>query len=159
MAKLAYNINIWLKYLLQLKKSWIKKGKLSKSSKEFCRIHFCSGSTHFYMVCVQQILLDCCIRNCWGEKKRFCDFKRSHHCIRFQIWSHCFWMSKKTTPKPKTLCIDPDIQHQECCSDPSHRVFLFPFKLHWCWQGRSDQHTGNVSYKIVSTTQYQFTEL
>lgn len=120
-----------------MKKSWIRKGKLSKFSKEFCRIHFYTGSTHFCMVCAQQILLDWCIRNCSGEKKGFLILRKVTIISDFGYEEH---YPKNQPPKPKTLWIDPDIQHHECYSDASHRVLLFPIKLHCCWQGGSVHH-------------------
>lgn len=140
MAKVALIMNIWLKYFLQLNKSWVRKGQLSKSSKELWRINFCSGSKHFYMVCAQQILFDCCIRNCSGGKKNVFWFYGKSPL--YQILDTKSLLLKdiirKNNPQTQhTENIDPDIQHQECYSDPAHRGFFFPIMLHFCWQGGS----------------------
>lgn len=169
-AKVAYKINIWLKYLPQLKKSWIRKGKLSKSSKEFCRIHFYTGSTistwsvhsRFYLIVVLEIAQ--------GEKKkRFSDFMKSHNCIRFWIQTLCFWrtLSQKTTPKPNTLRIQiqtsstrnaTQTHPTECFSFPLSCIAVGREDLFMSYIKASDQHTGKTC-PVLSTPQYHFTEL
>lgn len=138
MAKLAYKISICLKYLQQLKNSWIRKGKLSKSSMDFCRINFSTGSTHFYMVCAQQILLDCCIRNCWGEKKAFWFYEKSP---LYQILDMKSLLLKDIIQKN-----NPQTQHTLNKSRhaapgmllrPIPQSVSLSHKLHCCWQGGS----------------------
>lgn len=179
MTKLAYKINIWLKYSLKKSiKGWNIKWKLSKSSKKFCRIHFYTMSTHSYSVSLQQMLADCCIRNSWAGGGFL--ILRSHNCIRFQLWSHCLWrvLSKTTNPKSQHIVKGSRNPALGMLLRPIHLLALWgkhlqqtelsSFTLSCIAVGRgylcisykkmSHRQTGKKSL-VLFITEYQFTEL
>lgn len=161
-------------------KGWIKKWKVSKSSQKFCRIHFCTGSTHFYSVylhfytvCLQQILVNCCIRHSWGDGKECVpNFRKvtiaSGFGYKVIAYERCY--PKKTTPNP-IHCVETQAPTPAMLLRPIHHFQqpeLSSFTGSCIAVGRgylcnsytktAHQQTGKNPLILLST-EYQFAEL
>lgn len=156
------------------------KQNLSRHSVGFTSIlspHISLVSLHFYTVCLQQILVDCCIRNSWGEKK-ISHFKKSplYHILD----------TKSVLMKSATQKNNPKPHHTaERSRDPAQGTLLRPLQLlppraalqqralsafPWsytvgarryqrlCYTKTSRQKTGKKSL-VLFITEHQFTKL
>lgn len=144
--------------------------------------HFYSVSLHFYTVCLQQILVDCCIRNSWGGwgggqgGGRCSHFKKSP---LHQILDTKSLLMKdaiqKNNPKPHhTLKRSRDpalgtlLRPVQLLPLRCQRTELSPFTVPCAAVGRgylciayrktSHQQTGK-KFLVLFITEYQFTEI